>query len=141
MSGTEATPSATGVEGDATDPLDAYMASIASEITHQAPIEGGDIAQSPGAPPTATIAAHVPLLPYEGAPFVHPRPSSAAQLAIAQKVASSPFCDVLRRGGGRIRGGSIVDAEDHDSQGGSGSNEAREACLALLLDQPADFLR
>lgn len=122
-----------GGDGDFIDPLDSYMASIASEVTHQAPL--GTVANAPPQPRSTPTASPLQL-------------PSLAQLAVAKKVAVSPFCDVLLRGKGeRLRSsgggsGSGVDANlngvRHSSGGGG---EAEQACLGLLLAQPAEFLR
>lgn len=118
---------------DYVDPLDAYMASIASEVAHQAPL-GIDAGAPPPTPPAPRTATATPLqLP------------SPAQLAVAKKVAASPFCDVLLRGKGeRLRasgGGSGGDGSENNGCHGGGGGEAEQACLGLLLAQPAEFLR
>lgn len=127
---------------DDVDPLDAYMASIASEVAHQAPLGTDAVAPHP-TPPTPRTATALPRqLP------------SPAQLAVAKKVAASPFCDILSRGkgerlrvsggGGSSSGGGSADgvgANRNDGRHGDGGGEAEQACLGLLMAQPAEFLR
>lgn len=71
---------------------------------------------------------------------LHP---SAAQVAIAAKVAASRFCDVL--GTDKSRRLFYGTARRRDETGGeTGEVEARrkqETCLRLLTTQPAEFLR
>lgn len=86
---------------DDIDPLDAYMDSLADEVTQQAE---DDTVPSPPPSPSS-------------------QQPSPAQLAVADKVAVSPFCNVLR------------------AATTSSSAEAAEACLKLLLHQPGEFLR
>lgn len=68
------------------------------------------------------------------------------ELAIAEKVSASPFCDVLRdRPGHRTVGSGVVDSTATDSSDQQNDNgaagEVTEACLRLLVDHPAEFLR
>lgn len=116
--------------GIAIDPLDAYMDSIAGEITQQAT----EVPPSPPSPPPTSTSP------------------SPAQRAIADKVSASPFCDVLTstpRGAGdgweQRAGGGIADCANQPNRAGGGdggcSGDAAEACLRLLLGDPAEFLR
>lgn len=138
------TPNEQGDDPDDVDPLDAYMASIASEIAYQAPL-GTDAVVPRPIPPTPRTAT-----------AVHRQLLSPAQLALAEKVAASPFCDVLSRGKGkrlRVSGGGSgsgsggsgsgggVDVNRNEGRHGDGGGEAEQACLGLLMAQPADFLR
>lgn len=127
------------------DPLDAYMDSIAGEITQQAVEVPSPSPPSP--PPTSSF-------PQLASP-------SPAQRAIADKVSASPFCDILtsvQRGAGDTswehRTGSVAASQPSraggSGGGGGGSGEANrpggsggagEACLCLLLGHPAEFLR
>lgn len=125
------------------DPLDAYMDSIASEVTQQA--TETPTPSPPARPPaTSSLSSHQQL--------ASPTP---AQSAIAEKVSVSPFCDVLTSAP-RVAGVSwehrtgtgIADCacagqpnEAGGSVGGGGSGDAAEACLRLLLSDPAEFLR
>jgi len=124
---------------DDIDPLDAYMDSIADEATRQAPDEDTRLST---------------LLQQPPAPTSHPDvvESSPEQRAVARKVAASPFCNVLGgygRRGSRDRWGAPTangpGNGDRDSGGGGGGGdddgEATEACLRMLLGQPAEFLR
>lgn len=117
-----------GAEADepTVDPLDAFMASIDSDIIQQATL--GDTREKK--PPCSTRI--VASSPGDTVP-------APAQLAAASKVAGSPFFDLLQR-----RRVDIAD-DGSDSYGRhEGSNritEAREASLRLLQSQPAEFLR
>lgn len=114
------------------DPLDAYMDSIAGEVTQQA-------TETPSPPSPQPASSHRQL----GSP-------SPAQRAIADKVSASPFCNVLtsiprEAGDGwehRPGSGTADCASQPNGDGGrSGAGEASAACLRLLLADPADFLR
>lgn len=133
--------SAATATGDDIDPLDAYMASLTGEITQQAP----DIT-TPSPPSSRSTSSHRRR---------QQPPPSTAQLAIANKVSASPFCDVLNntaasRGArdrpGHRMGSGVADSDaagssDQHNGAATADGEATEACLRLLLDQPAEFLR
>ncbi|CAN0023677.1 unnamed protein product [Ectocarpus fasciculatus] len=96
------TAATNGASEDDIDPLDAYMDSLANEVTQQAE---DDTAPSPSPSPSS-------------------QPPSPAKLAVANKVAASPFCNVLPPA----------------ATSSSSSAEVAEACLKLLLHQPGEFL-
>lgn len=108
------------------DPLDAFMASIDSDIVQQA--TPGDIREKKHPCSTRIVASS----PGDTLP-------APAQLATASKVAHSPFFDLLQR----RRVDTMGDGSNSYDRG-EGSNritEAREASLRLLQSQPAEFLR
>ncbi len=113
---------------DDIDPLDAYMDSIADDVTRQAPDEDTPLSA---------------MLPQPPAPTAHPDclESSPAQLAVARKVAASPFCDVLRGRWGHPTANGVAENGDRASGGGGGAEAATEACLRMLLGHPGEFLR
>lgn len=160
------------------DPLDAYMRSIEGEVVQQQASTStstatGDIVNPHVQPQRSTLATATSLLPLglveehsngRAAVFQQRQPSpSAAQLAVARKVAASRFCDVLterRRGIGApqaqphreenddANSNDEVDGRKHDdsdrveSAGGAAvTGEVQDVCLSLLLAQPAEFLR
>lgn len=125
------------------DPLDAYMDSIAGEVTQQA--------TEPSTP-----SPSLPRPTSSPSPRRQPAASaSPAQRAIAAKVSASPFCDVLTsipRGAGnswehRTSGSGVADSASQPNGGAGGTRssggagDASEACLRLLLVDPAEFLR
>lgn len=125
--------------GDDIDPLDAYMASLADEITQQAPDT------------TTTAAATTPFSPPSRSTSSQRQqhtPPSTIQLEIAEKVSASPFCDVLRdRPGHRTMGSGVAvstgtgSSDQHNGAAPAATGEATEACLRLLVNHPAEFLR
>ena len=112
----------------AIDPLDAFMASIDSEIMQQ-------VAAARVSPPSSTgTVAPAPSTP----PLSNGKLSSPAQVEVANKVATSPFYDMLQR----RRSESIVQNGEWNSHfGGVGITDASEACLRLLQSHPSEFLR
>lgn len=119
--------SATGREGaEALDPLDAFMASIDSDIVQQAAL--GHTREKKQPCSTRIVASS----PGDAVP-------APAQLAAASKVAHSPFFDLLQP-----RRVDIMDDGSNSYGRREGSNritEAGEASLRLLQSQPAQFLR
>lgn len=158
------------------DPLDAYMRSIEGEVVHQQASTINSTTtttinttnprihpqQQHLVPPTGTSLLPLGLEEHNNnsnsnnsaataAVFKQPRhPPSAAQLAVAHKVAASRFCDVFtrrrRRGirAPRIHSRYDVDVDDRnhdDTNHVEERGEVEEVCLDLLLAQPAEFLR
>lgn len=122
----------TTATGDDIDPLDAYMASLADEVTQQAP----DTITTPSPPPSRSTLFHR-----------QQQPPSMAQVEIAEKVSGSRFCDVLRdRPGHPMMSSGVTDSaaavnRDRNNGAATAAGEATEACLRLLVDHPAEFLR
>lgn len=158
------------------DPLDAYMRSIEGEVVQQqasTTTAADDIVNPHVQPQRSTLATATSLLPLglveehsngRAAVFQQRQPPpSAAQLAVARKVAASRFCDVLterrrstrapqtqrhREASDNASSNDEVDGRKHDdsdrveSAGGAVvTGEVQDVCLSLLLAQPAEFLR
>lgn len=123
------------------DPLDEYMASIDSDITRQeAPSSSDAATHTPATHPPASIH-DAATTRFKNAASHHQAPSPV-QLAIAAKVAASPFCDVMRkRRFGCLRFGADVDRDGNINQEGGENDDMESFCLRLLLEHSAEFLR
>lgn len=135
------TPSFTAVDGHTdVDPLDAYMASIASQVDQQRSWKKDVNDKSAGEGMTAATvdATTAPLASR------HRQQPCLAQLDIMRKVAASPFCDVLKRTRGGFSASSSNSGTDPMENGNLREDrrtEGERKCLAMLLEEPADFLR
>lgn len=120
------------------DPLDAYMASLDSEIVKQATLASNVNIR------VDHISPHsMHLLPTRSAsksdgPRENPRQNATEnQVSIAKKVMESPYCDVLGKEN-RSRQRFYTGTE----QGADVDNrKAEESCLRLIMAEPAEFLR
>lgn len=129
------------IMADEQDPLDAFMASLDSEIVKQASIGGEDIHDRTNKisffSSCAVTSTETSSTSNGAVQQIVGKGPSATQLAIAKKVAASPHCDVLGRGGrSRQRWCTNANPKDEDDV-----LEMEESCLKLLRAYPADFLR
>lgn len=120
------------------DPLDAYMASLDSEIVKQVTLASNINIR------VDHISPHsMHLLPTRSASKTdglreNPRQlATENQISIAKKVIESPYCDVLgkeSRSRQRFYAGTEKGA-------GVDNRKAEESCLRLIMAEPAEFLR